>query len=89
MQKPILRHQQGTHRTRDYSPQPAQPTVPPRSVSARASYPAFLSIQDTLKLQVGWAWRGLVDAFRWDIVISLMSRNVVFLSLRPARFVYK
>lgn len=45
-------------------------------MSARATYPVFLSFQDTLKLQIGWAWRGLIDAFRWDVVISLMTRNV-------------
>ncbi|KAH8117588.1 etoposide-induced protein 2.4-domain-containing protein [Phellopilus nigrolimitatus] len=37
---------------------------------ARASYPTFLSLPETLSLQFSWAWRGLVDAFRWDIVIS-------------------
>ncbi|KAI0303492.1 etoposide-induced protein 2.4-domain-containing protein, partial [Multifurca ochricompacta] len=48
----------------------------PSSVSARASYPVFLSFPDTLKLQIACACRGLVDAFRWDIVIGLLTRNV-------------
>jgi len=76
MRRPILRNQQDQSHplARDYSPQPAAP--PPRFVSARSSYPVFLSFHDTLKLQIGWAWRGLVDAFRWDVVISLMTRNV-------------
>ncbi|KAH9967963.1 etoposide-induced protein 2.4-domain-containing protein, partial [Russula dissimulans] len=43
---------------------------------ARSSYPVFLSFQDTAKLQIGWAWRGFVDAFRWDVVIRLMTRNI-------------
>ena len=79
MQKPILRHRQEIHRTRHYSTQPPQQPVTPRTASARASYPVFLSIPDTLKLQIGWAWRGLMDAFRWDVVIDLMTRHVEFL----------
>ena len=80
MQRPILRNQQ-VHAhpvARGYSPQPAvaRPDSTPRFVSARDTYPVFLSFHDSLKLQIGWAWRGLVDAFRWDIVISLMTRNV-------------
>jgi hypothetical protein len=50
-------------------------------VSAREAYPAFLSFQDTLGLQVGWAGRGFVDAFRWDIVVRLIARNVGFSQL--------
>lgn len=45
----------------------------PRQVSAaeaRNAYPTFLSLPETLKLQVIWAWRGLLDANRWDFVIS-------------------
>lgn len=45
----------------------------PSSVSSRSSYPSFLSIQDSLRLQLNWAWRGLYDAFRWNIVISTIS----------------
>ncbi|KAN0129373.1 hypothetical protein V8E53_012857 [Lactarius tabidus] len=77
MQKPILRHQHESRRTHGYPPQPPPPPPPlPRSVSARELYPVFLTFQDTLALQVGWAWRGLVDAFRWDIVVRLITRNV-------------
>jgi hypothetical protein len=80
MRKSILRNpQEQATRTRDYSPQAAHPAPAPRLASARASYPVFLSLYDTLKLQIGWAWGGLVDAFRWDVVISLMTRNVCFL----------
>ena len=51
------------------------PTHYAQSVSqARASYPSFLSLTETLLLQLSWAWRGLVDAFRWDIVISTVAR---------------
>jgi len=71
--------QDQAQRTRDYSPQPARPAQAPRFQSARSSYPDFLSFQHTAKLQIGWAWRGFVDAFRWDIVIRLMTRNVFFL----------
>ena len=78
MQKAILRHQREPRHTHDYPPQPPQPSPLPRSVSARELYPVFLSFQDTLGLQVGWAWRGLVDAFRWDIVVRLITRNVGF-----------
>lgn len=81
MQKPILRNQHEPRRSHGYPSQPSPPPPPlPRSVSARELYPVFLSFQDTLALQVGWAWRGLVDAFRWDIVVRLITRNVGFLS---------
>ncbi|KAL1668440.1 etoposide-induced protein 2.4-domain-containing protein [Schizophyllum commune] len=47
-----------------------QPGFPasPSYTSARASYPKFLSLQDTVLLQLRWAWHGLRDAFRWDLV---------------------
>jgi len=71
MQRPILRNaQEQDHRSRDNSPQPT-----PRFVSARASYPIFLSFTDTVTLQIGWAWRGLLDAFRWDIVVGLLTSD--------------
>jgi hypothetical protein len=80
MRKSILRNPQGqANRARDYSPHAAQPAPAPRFASARASYPLFLSLHDTLKLQIGWAWGGFLDAFRWDVVIDLMTRNVCFL----------
>jgi len=81
MQKSILRNpQEQANRTHDYSRHAAQSTPAPRFASARDSYPVFLSLHDTLKLQIGWAWGGLVDAFRWDVVIGLMTRNVCFFS---------
>ncbi|KAF9495986.1 hypothetical protein BDN71DRAFT_1446674 [Pleurotus eryngii] len=43
--------------------------------ASRTSYPTFLSFSDTASLQLRWAWRGLVDAFRWDIVISAVSSD--------------
>lgn len=83
MRKSILRNpQEQVNHTRGYSPHAAQPAPAPRFASARASYPVFLSFYDTLKLQIGWAWRGFVDAFRWDVVIGLMTRNVCFLPFR-------
>jgi etoposide-induced 2.4 mRNA len=78
MRKSILRNsREQANRTR---PQATHPASAPSFASARASYPVFLALHDTLKLQIGWAWRGLVDAFRWDVVIGLMTRNVCFLS---------
>ncbi|KAF9533471.1 etoposide-induced protein 2.4-domain-containing protein [Crepidotus variabilis] len=43
--------------------------------SARATYPQFLSVQETALLQLRWALRGLYDAFRWNIVISTVSSD--------------
>ncbi|KAF9466335.1 etoposide-induced protein 2.4-domain-containing protein [Collybia nuda] len=43
---------------------------PPSHTSSRSTYPSFLSIQISLRLQLTWAWRGLYDAFRWNVVIS-------------------
>ncbi|KAA1471315.1 hypothetical protein DENSPDRAFT_929466 [Dentipellis sp. KUC8613] len=47
----------------------------PQFVSSRASYPVFLSVQDTLLLHAQWALRGFVDSFRWDIVIRLVGSD--------------
>ena len=41
---------------------------------ARSSYPSFLSLPETIALQLSWAWRGLVDASRWDVVLSITLR---------------
>ncbi|PPQ99932.1 hypothetical protein CVT24_009567 [Panaeolus cyanescens] len=38
--------------------------------SSRASYPNFLSLQDTVLLQFRWAWKGLLDAFRWNVPVT-------------------
>lgn len=45
-------------------------SFPFHSQYARSSYPTFLSLPETATLQSSWAWRGLVDAFRWDVVLS-------------------
>ncbi|KAJ8078714.1 hypothetical protein AAF712_001318 [Marasmius tenuissimus] len=47
------------------------PPPPPQGQSARSFYPTFLSLPETLLLQLTWAWCGLKDAFRWDIVFSV------------------
>ncbi|TFK72171.1 hypothetical protein BDN72DRAFT_836563 [Pluteus cervinus] len=39
-------------------------------LSSRASYPTFLSAHASLQLQLRWIWRGLYDAFRWNVVFS-------------------
>ncbi|OJT11126.1 Protein EI24 -like protein [Trametes pubescens] len=44
-------------------------------VSSRATYPTFLSLQETAWLQLTCAGRGLVDAFRWDTVIRLIASD--------------
>ena len=65
----------------DYN-QSTPSTYPPRSfqdrnsigvnaINARALYPQFLSLPETLIHQLSWAWRGLVDSFRWDIVVAI------------------
>ncbi|KAJ6630655.1 etoposide-induced protein 2.4-domain-containing protein [Mycena sp. CBHHK59/15] len=33
-----------------------------------SGYPLFLSVQDSLLLQITYAWRGLFDACRWNLV---------------------
>ncbi|KAF5365625.1 hypothetical protein D9758_003282 [Tetrapyrgos nigripes] len=55
----------------------AQPTqssfqYPP---SGRSSYPSFLSFQESILLQLTWAWHGFVDAFRWDVVASTVASD--------------
>jgi len=54
-------------------PQPFQYPVPSTS---RSLYPTFLSFQDSALLQLTWAWRGLYDAFRWNAVVSVVTRCV-------------
>ncbi|EGO20993.1 hypothetical protein SERLADRAFT_452135 [Serpula lacrymans var. lacrymans S7.9] len=54
----------------------SRPAIRPKAVpsdyypSSRSLYPTFLSLSDTLKLQSLHAWKGLVAAFRWDIVVT-------------------
>lgn len=45
-----------------------------RPSNSRATYPVFLSLHETLWLQTKWILQGLLDAFRWDIVIRTASR---------------
>jgi etoposide-induced 2.4 mRNA len=40
--------------------------------SSRQLYPTFLSLGDSLQLQARWAWQGLYDAFRWNVVFRTM-----------------
>ncbi|KAF8652740.1 hypothetical protein AX16_004237 [Volvariella volvacea WC 439] len=48
--------------------------LPPSSrISSRAAYPTFLSLNETAFLQLRWAWRGLHDAFRLNIVFSAVT----------------
>ncbi|EJD06071.1 uncharacterized protein FOMMEDRAFT_119581 [Fomitiporia mediterranea MF3/22] len=43
------------------------------TAQARASYPSFLSLPETLSYQLSWLWKGFVDASRWDIVVSTVA----------------
>ncbi|KDQ59531.1 hypothetical protein JAAARDRAFT_126788 [Jaapia argillacea MUCL 33604] len=64
--------------SRRYPARPQSVHYPPTSptvYSPRQSYPVFISFQDTLKLQLSWAWSGLVDAFRWDIVFRTVTSD--------------
>lgn len=36
---------------------------------SRSAYPTFLSLHETIKLQLTWASRGILEAFRWDVVV--------------------
>ncbi|KIY66291.1 hypothetical protein CYLTODRAFT_377968 [Cylindrobasidium torrendii FP15055 ss-10] len=42
---------------------------------SRSTYPNFLSLQETLRLQLGFALAGLREGLRWDIVISAVARD--------------
>ncbi|KAF7796729.1 hypothetical protein EIP86_007912 [Pleurotus ostreatoroseus] len=43
--------------------------APPQAATAREAYPTFLSFSETALLHLQAAGRGLVDAFRWDVVV--------------------
>ncbi|KAH9932148.1 etoposide-induced protein 2.4-domain-containing protein [Amylocystis lapponica] len=43
--------------------------------ASRASYPSFLSLQDTARIQLRCASKGLIDAFRWDTVVRLVATD--------------
>ncbi|KAF9476328.1 hypothetical protein BDN70DRAFT_882576 [Pholiota conissans] len=51
------------------------PSGPAARLSSRQSYPTFLSVQDSFLLQLTWAWRGLYDAFRWNVVVGSISSD--------------
>jgi etoposide-induced 2.4 mRNA len=57
---------------------------PQEKPSSRSSYPTFLSFQDSALLQLKWAWRGLHDAFRWNVVFSVVAKCVCSLQIQIA-----
>lgn len=42
--------------------------------SARAGYPCFLSLPQTVLLHAKWFCAGLLDGFRWDVVARTATR---------------
>lgn len=42
---------------------------------SRSAYPTFLSLQETIKLQLTWASRGILEAFRWDVVVKIATSD--------------
>lgn len=53
---------------------------------SRSAYPTFISLQETIKLQLTWASRGTLEAFRWDVVVKTATsdreiRSNIFKSL--------
>ena len=42
--------------------------------SSRTSYPVFIPLTETLLLHLDWAKAGLIDAFRWDYAMKLITR---------------
>ena len=57
-----------------YLARPQAFQVGPTKLSARSSYPIFLSLQDSVILQLTWAWRGLYDSFRWGAFVITVAR---------------
>ncbi|KZP20764.1 hypothetical protein FIBSPDRAFT_826459 [Athelia psychrophila] len=43
--------------------------------TSRSLYPTFLSLPDTIKLQLSFASQGLLEAFRWDKVVAIISSD--------------
>jgi hypothetical protein len=41
------------------------------------NYPQFLSLPETLTLQLGFLWSGLRDAFRFDLLAKLLISSVL------------
>ncbi|EFI28440.1 hypothetical protein CC1G_13973 [Coprinopsis cinerea okayama7 len=58
---------------------PAKPQAyypgPDTRLSSRESYPTFLSVGESLQLQLQWAWCGLYDAFRWNVVFRTVTSD--------------
>jgi etoposide-induced 2.4 mRNA len=52
-------------------------------VSSRASYPVFISLTETLLLNLNWAKAGLIDAFRWDYALRLITRLGIVIANIP------
>ncbi|GBE82613.1 etoposide-induced protein 2.4-domain-containing protein [Sparassis latifolia] len=71
--------------SRPYRPRPPSaysPSAAPSFVShasrpslSRSSYPSFLSLYETARVQLACAAQGLLDAFRWDIVVRLVASD--------------
>ncbi|KAF8162907.1 etoposide-induced protein 2.4-domain-containing protein [Crassisporium funariophilum] len=63
--------------TAHYAARPQAPQYPGSTarLSSRSSYPTFLSVQDSVLLQLSWAWRGLYDAFRWGTVFITIASD--------------
>ena len=55
-----------------HSPPVQYPSTSNVRPSSRSAYPSFISFQDSVLLQLKWALRGFYDAFRWNIVISMV-----------------
>lgn len=42
--------------------------------SSRQLYPTFLSVGESAQLQARWAWQGLYDAFRWNVLFRTLRK---------------
>ncbi|PCH38477.1 hypothetical protein WOLCODRAFT_136303 [Wolfiporia cocos MD-104 SS10] len=60
--------------THGHPRRPVHPYESPAQAS-RATYPTFLPLHETLRVQLACAGRGLVDAFRWDTVVRLVASD--------------
>lgn len=47
----------------------------PSGLSSRESYPTFLSTAESVQLQLRWAWCGLYDSFRWNVLWRALSSD--------------
>jgi len=71
---------------RIHSPYPSHYSHQPQS---RSTYPTFLSLQATITLQLTWAFKGILDAFRWDVVVRTATRYVQSTSSLSSAFLHK